>query len=264
MSTPSCPEGSNGRRRARPLPRRAVRPSCCRAWPTSSPPDGPAALMAVGLVVENLYADHGAARAAFGERFDEFASPEQRELVRSNFPRLDSGSSGLAAANWLVVGHVRAYAGTGLAGGSSLSRFAAATRATSAGIRRLSLSGPQQRRVGSRQAEGRGVHQGGAGSRSAATSTRRARHRGRRGAPGARPSASCVSRGPRRRAVGSSSRTPSTWGAPRGRIGPVAHPCLDAEPALESLDERWFGPWCFTGTSATPKLWPSSPVSSSG
>jgi hypothetical protein len=53
------------------------------------PAGRPAALMAVGLVVENLHADQGAARAAFAERFDEFASSERLELVRSSFPKLD-------------------------------------------------------------------------------------------------------------------------------------------------------------------------------
>jgi len=46
--------------------------------PPEHQPGGPAALMAVGLVVEKLHAEQGAARAAFAERFDEFASPEQR------------------------------------------------------------------------------------------------------------------------------------------------------------------------------------------
>jgi hypothetical protein len=39
-------------------------------------------------VVENLYADQNAARAAFSDRFDEFASPERREIVRAIFPKL--------------------------------------------------------------------------------------------------------------------------------------------------------------------------------
>jgi hypothetical protein len=52
-------------------------------------PGGPAALMAVGVVVEKLHADQGAARTAFAERFDEFASSERLELVRSSFPKLD-------------------------------------------------------------------------------------------------------------------------------------------------------------------------------
>ncbi len=52
-------------------------------------PGGPAALMTIGLVLESLHADQAAARAAFAERFDVFASAERRELVRSTFPRLD-------------------------------------------------------------------------------------------------------------------------------------------------------------------------------
>jgi len=47
--------------------------------------DGPAALMAMGLLVEQLEADQAAARAEFGERFAAFASKEQRALVRAAF-----------------------------------------------------------------------------------------------------------------------------------------------------------------------------------
>jgi CHAD domain-containing protein len=51
-------------------------------------PGGPAALMAVGLVVEALHADQAAAREAFAERFEAFASVRQRERMRGTFPRL--------------------------------------------------------------------------------------------------------------------------------------------------------------------------------
>ncbi len=51
---------------------------------------GPDALMALGLVMEALHADQGAARARFAERFELFAAPEQRTLVRDTFPKLDS------------------------------------------------------------------------------------------------------------------------------------------------------------------------------
>jgi CHAD domain-containing protein len=49
---------------------------------------GPDALMALGLVVEALHADQDAARAAFAERFERFAAPKQRALVRDTFPKL--------------------------------------------------------------------------------------------------------------------------------------------------------------------------------
>jgi CHAD domain-containing protein len=48
-------------------------------------PGGLEALMAVGLVVEVLHADQAAARRAFAERFDVFASPERRDAVRKTF-----------------------------------------------------------------------------------------------------------------------------------------------------------------------------------
>ncbi len=48
-------------------------------------PDGPAALMAMGVLIEHLDADEHAARAAFAERFAEFASPVQRRLVKDTF-----------------------------------------------------------------------------------------------------------------------------------------------------------------------------------
>jgi hypothetical protein len=43
--------------------------------------------MAVGLVVEALHADQAAAREAFAGRFQVFASPEQREVMRGSFPK---------------------------------------------------------------------------------------------------------------------------------------------------------------------------------
>ncbi|HYF27271.1 MAG TPA: CHAD domain-containing protein [Baekduia sp.] len=49
---------------------------------------GPAALMALGLVVEALHSDQAAARAAFGERFAPFAAKPQRRLVRATFQAL--------------------------------------------------------------------------------------------------------------------------------------------------------------------------------
>jgi CHAD domain-containing protein len=51
---------------------------------------GPEALMALGLVVEALHENQDAARAGFGERFELFAAPEQRTLVRDTFPKLGS------------------------------------------------------------------------------------------------------------------------------------------------------------------------------
>jgi CHAD domain-containing protein len=51
-------------------------------------PGGPAALMAVGLVVEALHADQAAARESFAERFEAFASARQRERMRATFPKL--------------------------------------------------------------------------------------------------------------------------------------------------------------------------------
>jgi CHAD domain-containing protein len=51
---------------------------------------GPQALMALGLVAEALFADQHAARAGFAERFQLFAAPEQRALVRDTFPKLGS------------------------------------------------------------------------------------------------------------------------------------------------------------------------------
>jgi CHAD domain-containing protein len=48
-------------------------------------PDGPATLMAMGLLVARLEADQAAARSEFAERFAAFASKEQRALVRATF-----------------------------------------------------------------------------------------------------------------------------------------------------------------------------------
>ncbi|WP_205697875.1 CHAD domain-containing protein [Conexibacter sp. SYSU D00693] len=50
---------------------------------------GPAALMALGLVVEELHADQRAARDEFHERFAAFAAKDQRKLVRATFPALE-------------------------------------------------------------------------------------------------------------------------------------------------------------------------------
>jgi CHAD domain-containing protein len=47
--------------------------------------NGPAALMAMGLLVDRLDRDQVAARAEFGERFAAFAAPRQRELVEKTF-----------------------------------------------------------------------------------------------------------------------------------------------------------------------------------
>ena len=46
---------------------------------------GPAALMAMGLLVDRLEADQAAARAEFAERFAAFAARPQRALVRETF-----------------------------------------------------------------------------------------------------------------------------------------------------------------------------------
>ena len=47
--------------------------------------DGPAALMAMGLLVDRLESDQHAARAEFAERFDAFADRRQRALVKETF-----------------------------------------------------------------------------------------------------------------------------------------------------------------------------------
>jgi CHAD domain-containing protein len=52
-------------------------------------PGGPQALMGVGLVVEALRADQAAARRAFAERFEVFASEERRDVMRATFPKAD-------------------------------------------------------------------------------------------------------------------------------------------------------------------------------
>jgi CHAD domain-containing protein len=51
----------------------------------SAASDGPAALMAMGMLVERLEADQHDARDAFAARFDEFASRRQRKLVKDTF-----------------------------------------------------------------------------------------------------------------------------------------------------------------------------------
>jgi CHAD domain-containing protein len=51
----------------------------------SAAADGPAALMAMGMLVERLEADKLAAQEAFAERFAAFAAKPQRRLVRDTF-----------------------------------------------------------------------------------------------------------------------------------------------------------------------------------
>jgi CHAD domain-containing protein len=51
----------------------------------ASLPGGPAALMAMGVLVERLYEDEQAARESFAERFAAFASKDQRKLVKETF-----------------------------------------------------------------------------------------------------------------------------------------------------------------------------------
>jgi len=48
-------------------------------------PDGPAALMATGVLIEHLGADEQQARAEFSERFEAFASGAQRKRVKAVF-----------------------------------------------------------------------------------------------------------------------------------------------------------------------------------
>jgi CHAD domain-containing protein len=48
-------------------------------------PDGAAAVMAMGVLVERLAEDERAARQAFAERFGVFASKAQRKLVKDTF-----------------------------------------------------------------------------------------------------------------------------------------------------------------------------------
>ena len=61
---------------------RAIAPELARAE------GGPAALMALGLAIEALLADQADTRAEFGSRFAEFASEENRAVVKATFPRL--------------------------------------------------------------------------------------------------------------------------------------------------------------------------------
>jgi CHAD domain-containing protein len=51
----------------------------------ASRPGGPAALMAIGVLIEHLAADERRARAEFAERFDEFASKAQRKRMKAVF-----------------------------------------------------------------------------------------------------------------------------------------------------------------------------------
>jgi CHAD domain-containing protein len=51
----------------------------------STLPRGPRAVMAMGVLVDRLRADEGAARAEFGERFAALASSDQRRLVNETF-----------------------------------------------------------------------------------------------------------------------------------------------------------------------------------
>ena len=51
----------------------------------SALPGGPAALMAMGVLVMRLHEDEQAARDEFAERFAQFASKSQRALVRDTF-----------------------------------------------------------------------------------------------------------------------------------------------------------------------------------
>jgi CHAD domain-containing protein len=51
----------------------------------SARPGGPAALMAMGVLVERLAADERAARSEFADHFEPFASQAQRKLVKATF-----------------------------------------------------------------------------------------------------------------------------------------------------------------------------------
>jgi CHAD domain-containing protein len=53
-------------------------------------PGGPAALIALGPVLDALLAEQHAARDRFAERFGAFAAAQQRALVRRTFPRQPS------------------------------------------------------------------------------------------------------------------------------------------------------------------------------
>jgi hypothetical protein len=70
---------------------RAVQAELLRALgdELSAQPGGPSALMALGVVVEVLLADQGAAREDFAGRFEVFAASKQRALVHDTFPKLD-------------------------------------------------------------------------------------------------------------------------------------------------------------------------------
>src|SRR5206468_9291938 len=46
---------------------------------------GPAALLALGVVLERIEADGGAARAEFAERFAVYSARRQRRLIRDGF-----------------------------------------------------------------------------------------------------------------------------------------------------------------------------------
>jgi CHAD domain-containing protein len=50
-------------------------------------PGGPAALLALGPVLDAVLADQRAARLRFAEAFAPFAASEQRRLVRDTFPK---------------------------------------------------------------------------------------------------------------------------------------------------------------------------------
>ena len=51
----------------------------------ASRPGGPAALMAIGVLIDRLSADERQARVDFAERFGDFASRAQRTLVKETF-----------------------------------------------------------------------------------------------------------------------------------------------------------------------------------
>jgi CHAD domain-containing protein len=51
----------------------------------ASMPGGPAALMAMGVLIERLEADAAAARSEFADAFLAFAATEQRRLVKRTF-----------------------------------------------------------------------------------------------------------------------------------------------------------------------------------
>jgi hypothetical protein len=51
----------------------------------SAHPDGAAALMAMGVLVQKLGEDEAATRKSFAERFAAFASKSERKLVKETF-----------------------------------------------------------------------------------------------------------------------------------------------------------------------------------